>query len=63
MKKIVAWPITWALFWIGHVLSKLMELSDDGLPWRLYPAYNKLMTYSFIVQIWGGLKSPWKESK
>ena len=52
----------WALFWFGDLISKIMELTDDGLPWRLYPLYNKCMGWSVDVQDWAGLSKPWRKN-
>jgi hypothetical protein len=59
MKKIIAWPLCWTFFWMGDLISWVMNNLDWG--W-LYPAYNKLMTWSIDIQDWGGLKSPWRYS-
>jgi hypothetical protein len=58
-KAILAWPITWALFWTGHVVSSVF-LRWDSLAF-MYPTYNRLMCWSIDVQDWAGLKSPWSE--
>lgn len=58
IKKAIAWPIAWALFWIGHAVSKLMHW--DATAW-LYPAYNRLMIASCDIQDWAGLSGPWKK--
>lgn len=60
MKKIIGWPLTWLLFWLGDLVSKPMHYFDW---WWLYPVYNNLMGWSVDVQDWAGLSGPWKESK
>ena len=56
MKKIVAWPVTWLFFWIGDLISWVMNRFDWA--W-LNPAYQRLMVWSLDVQEWAGLTSPW----
>lgn len=60
LKKIVAWPTTWILFGIGHLISKLMDLIYFD---PIYSAYNATMGASIAVQDWARLKSPWKKYK
>lgn len=57
MKKIIAWPITWAFFWMGDLISRIMNYLDWG--W-MYPAYNNLMWWSVEIQEWAGVKGPWR---
>lgn len=59
MKKLVGYIISWALFYIGDVTSKVMELTEEGWTWKLYPVYNKCMSWSLCVQQWAGTKTPW----
>lgn len=57
-RKILAWPVCWALYWAGHVISKPMHWMDLA---GLYPIYNWLMITSYDVQEWGGDDfGPWK---
>lgn len=58
MKKIVAWPLTWILFWMGDLISRPMNYLDWA--W-LYPAYNRLMIWSVDVQDWAGVNGPWRD--
>ena len=59
MRKIVAWPLCWSLYWLGHWVSKPMNWCDFLA--RLYPVYNRLMIWSGNIQDWGQVKSgPWK---
>ncbi len=58
MKKILAWPLSWALFWLGDVVSKPMHYFNWA--W-LYPVYNNLMCWSADVQDWAQLNEPWRK--
>ena len=68
-KKIIGWPVAWALFWLGHFWSKPLEWSwpkmlnaeDEEYRWVSwyvnfwYYPYSRLMHGSVIVNDWGGL--------
>lgn len=56
MRKVTGWLAAWFLFWVGHVVSRL--LFWDALAW-LYPAYNWLMHRSMVVQDWADVRGPW----
>lgn len=58
IKKIIAWPVVWSLYYLGDAVSHPMNHFDWG--W-LYSVYSKLMTTSLNVQDWAGLSSPWKD--
>jgi len=64
MKKSCAWLLSWVLYWVGDVLSRIMNLSPGeyggcGLH-RLYTPYNWCMTRSADIQDWGMIKAgPW----
>ena len=60
MRKIVGWLLSWLLFWLGDIVSKPLNWFE--CMWWLYPAYNRLMTWSYDVQEWGGDCGPWKKS-
>lgn len=51
MKKLIAHPLTWSLYYLGDISFKI------GID---YFIYNHLMVWSLYVQQWGGLSSPWK---
>lgn len=57
MRKVVGWPVTWALFWLGHATSKVF-LRQEAADF-MYPLYNGLMCASVDVQDWAGLAMPW----
>jgi hypothetical protein len=50
-KIIVAWPISWMLYYIGHIISLVFTFN---LPVYnvLYPIYDRLMLWSIAVQEW-----------
>lgn len=50
MKKLIAHPVTWLLYYLGD-LSYSLELP--------YSMYNKIMIWSLRVQEWGNLEEPW----
>lgn len=57
-RKIIAWPVTWICYGLGHIISKPMLWFDWA--W-IYPAYNNLMGWSYDIQLWGGDDfGPWK---
>lgn len=57
MKKAIGWPAAWALFWLGHFVSRVF-CRFDALAF-MYPTYNRLMCTSADVQDWAGLSGPW----
>lgn len=63
IKKIIAWPVSWILFWYGHYVSRLLVDTTpcSGLTWVAYKTYNKLMVSSCRVQDWAYLEyGPWE---
>jgi hypothetical protein len=56
MKKIIAYTLSWALYWLGDLVSKPMHYIDW---WWLYPVYNNLMRASLSVQDWAKIAGPW----
>jgi hypothetical protein len=60
MKKIIAWPLAWSLYWAGDIISKPLNYFNW---WWLYPVYNNLMCASFVVQDWAKLNGPWESTK
>lgn len=59
MKKLIAFPISYILYYAGDLISKPMY-AYDSFAW-LYPAYKNLMYLSSVVQDWANLDGPWKE--
>jgi hypothetical protein len=59
IKFAIAWPVAWALFWLGHVASMLAEALDSqsAIPSPMYCAafsvYCTLMRWSLVVSGWG----------
>lgn len=67
LKVLVAWPTTWTLYWLGHVVSYGLRPYSPFAKWETaavttYYVYNKLMTWSADVQVWADLDSPWSRS-
>jgi hypothetical protein len=55
-------PLSWALYWMGDLVSKLMARMPDDPEWPcelLYPIYSRLMIWSSNVQ--GDGSGPWRE--
>lgn len=59
MRKFVAWPVAWALFWTGDAVSRVF-LRFDATAF-MYPVYNRLMCASIDVQDWARLSGPWSK--
>jgi hypothetical protein len=60
MRKILAWPLAWALFWAGDIASRAF-LRHDATAF-MYPVYNRLMAASCDVQDWADLSGPWSKT-
>jgi hypothetical protein len=58
-KKIIAWPLAWGLFWIGHIVS--FTVTNGWLGGITYRFYNWFMFASVTCQDWAGLQGPWSE--
>lgn len=70
VKKVVAWPTSWLLFWFGNFCSKgatkiaknhegQTEIQDIRFSF-LFDWYQRLMTASLMVQDWADLSNgPW----
>lgn len=58
MRKVIGWTLAWVFYWLGHWVSRPMEWFDF---WWLYPIYNKLMSWSYDIQEWGGDYGPWRD--
>jgi hypothetical protein len=66
MKKATAWVGAWSLYWLGHWVSCVMNLSRHewlSFTAHLFPLYARLMLWSGEGQEWAGLKGPWVEVK
>lgn len=61
MRKFIAWPTAWAMFWVGHFVSVVFLRRDWTVNRAAFHAYQWLMQTSGVVQDWAGLSSPWKE--
>ena len=51
LRKLIAWPLAWALYGIGHAVSKCISKRTGFL----YPVYNWAMVLSANVSDWAGL--------
>lgn len=60
MKVPIGWLVSWALYWLGDGISRVMD--NRYLSW-LYPAYNSLMIASSNVQDWSGCDGPWMDGE
>ena len=58
MKKPVAYILSWTLYWLGDLISHLLNF--ESLFW-LYPVYNRFMQWSLRVQDWAGNTTPWRK--
>ena len=60
MKKVIAYIVSWALFWLGDIVSKPMQWFE----WEwVYPVYSKIMFASLAVQEWANNDGPWEKPK
>ena len=66
----LSWLVSWALFWLGHLVSKIVNIAADLADWNpdddpidadnpwwftlLYDVYNNLMGASYLAQKWAG---------
>lgn len=56
MKKLVAYILSWSLYYIGDLTSNIML----KISWNwLFIFYNWSMINSNKIQDWGKLKTPW----
>jgi hypothetical protein len=56
MKKFVGYIASWSLYWLGDLISRIMNYFDSG--W-LYPVYNRVMSASIDIQKWADNTTPW----
>jgi hypothetical protein len=56
MRKNIGYAISWALYWVGDLVSRVMHVD---FMWWLYPVYNRSMLWSSQVQDWAGNDTPW----
>lgn len=60
-RTVVAWPLAWGLFWLGHATSRVF-LRFDATAF-MYPVYSRLMCASLDLQEWAGGEGslwPWQ---
>jgi len=58
--KYVRWTISYALYWMGHAVSRLDRWDIGWLIDIWYPVYNRLMGWSTRVQGAGDF-GPWQD--
>jgi hypothetical protein len=58
MRKAIGYLVSWALFWLGDLVSRILNF--DSM-WWLYPVYCRLMQWSLQVQDWAGNTTPWSK--
>lgn len=58
MKKALGWTVAWAIFWIGHGFSRVIDYwpTERGHP---YWMCSRIMLKSVAWQDWGGSSGPW----
>jgi len=65
VKTIIAYLPTWIFFWLGHFISKILEISFfEKYEWwgnLFYPPYSRLMLWSVWWNDYGGLSVWGKE--
>lgn len=60
MKKLIAWPLSQILYWIGDILSNLDNFEWTFAVW--YPIYRWCMVTSMRLSDWADLDI-WKTSE
>lgn len=63
LKKAIGWTLAWAFFWLGDLVSRVIDLFDPQTDWlcsACYWCYNKPMLLSNRLQDWGGA-GPWMD--
>jgi hypothetical protein len=60
MRKFIAWPIAWTLFWIGHCTSVVFLRHDWTFMYAAFRLYQWVMQTSVGVQDWALLRGPWE---
>lgn len=62
MKVPLGWLVSWALYWLGDGVSRVMN-NPIGQHLHLYPIYNRVMLASSYVQNWAGCDGPWVDNE
>lgn len=59
LKHLVAWPLSWFCYGVGHLYSLFLNAWDNEL-WAAfwYPLYNDFMIESSNIQDWAGGQAP-----
>lgn len=58
MKVIAAYVASFACYWLGDAISRVM---NNKAACMLYPIYNRLMCWSGDVEEWAGIEFMWRE--
>ena len=62
MIKIIAYIGSWSCYWLGHIISLIMNQAD--IFGYMYFIYHALMCWSIDIQDWGNITNgPWKPLK
>ncbi len=59
IKKLIAYLVSWVLFWMGDFVSWLIDDEDTH---NLHSIYSNLMNTSLNVQDWAENETPWNRS-
>lgn len=54
LKYVIAWPIAWTLYGIGHAIARTI-MNHGWVGAQFYPIYNRLMISSCSWSDWGGM--------
>lgn len=60
MRKAIAWPVAWTLFWFGHLISRCLLHHDWTFTHAAFNTYQWAMGASLDLQDWAGLAGPWE---
>lgn len=62
MKKLIGYPTTWLLYYLGHYMCQLDNMLYGKLNF-IYRAYQWCHTTSCDIQDWASLDKPWHNTK
>lgn len=58
MKALIAYPLSWTLYILGHSVCLLMEKFD--FLYHFYPLYHHLILASCDIEDWAGVSFMWR---
>jgi hypothetical protein len=58
LKKLIGFILSWFLYYIGHLTSKIMFKRPGTFLWYIY---QYTMMWSVNIQDWAKNKTPWKD--